>query len=317
MSGRAGGGEAGGGCAPVLPPRRPGHAAPPDLAERRAAMDAAVAAGAFATNVPPREDALAGLRTLRFAPEGAGESPARGHVLQLHGGGFRIGRPEFEGPFAEALAARCGVEVAVPQYRLAPEAPFPAGLADALAALEALAAQADGAPLLVSGDSAGGGLAAALALLSAAGRAPKLAGVVLLSPWLDLTVSAPSYAANAASDPLFGTQSAALAAQLYLQGCDPRHPLASPLFADDALLARFPPALVSVGTGEVLLGDAVGFHRRLEAAGADSLLVAVPGMDHVAVVRGAGLPGAAETFAAVAAFVDRACAAASAQRRAA
>ena len=67
-----------------------------------------------------------------------GLNSPKGYVLQLHGGGFRIGRPEFESLFAEALANRCHVEVVVPQYRLAPEGPFPAGLIDAFEALKAL-----------------------------------------------------------------------------------------------------------------------------------------------------------------------------------
>lgn len=282
----------------TLPTEREGYPAPPDLSERRAQMTAAIAGGAFATRAPPIETSLAGLRCLRFDPDGK----PRAFVLQLHGGGFRIGRPEFEGPLAEALAARCGVTVAVPQYRLAPEAPFPAGLNDALAALGALREEAGSAPLIVSGDSAGAGLAASLGVMASAGLIPRIDGLVLLSPWLDLTVTAPSFQVNAETDPLFGTQSARLAAELYLQGLDPRHPLASPLFAD---VAGFPPCLVSVGTGEVLLDDSRRFAGKLEATGCDCRLVEVEGMDHVAVVRGLDLPGAAETFAAIADFVER------------
>lgn len=281
----------------ALPDERPGRAAPADLAERRAQMAGAIAAGVFATRSAPREQALGGVRVLRFAPDGA----PRGLVLHLHGGGFRQGAPEFAGPFAEALAARCGVEVVLPQYRLAPEHPFPAGLADGLAVLRALADKAGDVPLVLSGDSAGAGLAASLAVWSAANGGPRVAGLVLLSPWLDLTVSSPCYDANGPSDPLFSRASAEEAAALYLQGADPRHPLASLLFAP---LAGLPPTLVSTGAGEVLLDDAERFHAALEAAGVPSRLSVVPGMDHVAVVRGTDLPGAAETFAQVAGFID-------------
>jgi acetyl esterase/lipase len=234
---------------------------------------------------------------LRFQPEGK----PKGYVLQLHGGGFRIGRPEFESLFAEALVDRCGVEVVVPQYRLAPEGPFPAGLLDASAALRALRAEVGDAPLIVGGDSAGGGLAASLGVLSAANGGPRIDGLVLLSPWLDLRVSAPAYAANAASDPMFSRESAEIAAELYLQGFDPAHPLASPLLAP---IAAYPPTLISVGTGEVLVDDSRLFHEKLTAAGVASRLSAIDAMEHVAVVRGLEMPGAAETFAAVTAFVD-------------
>lgn len=272
------------------PPEREGHPAPPDLAERRKGMDAALASGVWKTRRPPVEAVLCGRRTLRFRPEGA----IRGTLMHLHGGGFRIGGPEMEGPLAEALADRCGVEVVVPQYRLAPEHPFPSGLTDALSALTALREEGTG-PLVVSGDSAGGGLAAALAVL---GRV-RIDGLVLLSPWLDTTVTAPSFAENT-DDPLFSKSSADVAAALYLQGQDPAHPLASPLFAP---VGHFPPTLISVGTGEVLRDDSLRFHEKLTAAGVRSELVAIPGMKHVAVVRDLSSPGAPETFAAIASFV--------------
>jgi len=283
-------------AAVTIPPERAGRAPPADLAERRAQMQAAVDAGVWKTVRPPVETSLAGLRTLRFAPGRA----KRGYLLQLHGGGFRIGRPEFESLFAEALADRCGVEVVVPQYRLAPEGPFPAGINDALAALTALRAEIGDAPLIVGGDSAGGGLAAALGVLAGAGEVV-IDGLVLLSPWLDLRVSAPAYAANAATDPMFSKESADIAAELYLQGFDPAHPLASPLLAP---IAAWPPTLISVGTGEVLADDSLRFHEKLIATGAASTLSVIDGMEHVAVVRGLDLTGSRETFAAVAAFVD-------------
>lgn len=281
----------------ALPPERPGRAPDSDLAERRGQMQAAVDAGVWKTENPPVETTLGGRRCLRFKPEGV----PRGYVLQLHGGGFRIGRPEFESLFAEALVKRCGVEVVVPQYRLAPEGPFPAGLIDAFEALKALRAEIGDATLIVGGDSAGGGLAASLGVLCAANGGPRIDGLVLLSPWLDVRVSAASYAANAATDPLFSAESAGVAAELYLQGFDPTHPLASPLLAD---IVGYPPTLISVGNGEVLRDDSLLFQEKLMAAGVDSRLSAIDGMEHVAVVRGLTLPGAAETFEAVAAFVD-------------
>jgi len=279
-----------------IPPERQGRPAPPDLAERRKAMGAAVANGMFATKAPPVETSFAGLRALRFDPGGA----PKALMLQLHGGGFRIGRPEFEGPLSEALAARCDIGVVVPQYRLAPEGPFPAGLNDALAALRALAGEAGDLPVLVGGDSAGGGLAAALGVLSAHGLAPRIAGLVLLSPWTDLTNPAPAFAENLA-DPMFSKESADIAAELYLQGFDPAHPLASPLLAP---FTGFPPSFISVGTGEVLRDDSLRLHERLGALGVRSVLSAIDGMDHVAVVRGFDLPGAAETFDQIAQFID-------------
>lgn len=278
------------------PAERPGRPAPAEIAARRSAMATALAAGTWRTTPAADEAALDGVRVLRFRPAGA----ARGVVLHLHGGGYRMGCPEMIGPYAAALAKRCGVEVVCPQYRLAPEHPFPAGLNDAHKVYRALRREGRG-PLIVSGDSAGGGLAASLtALVTGEGTAP--AGLILLSAWLDLTVTAGTYWTNAATDPLFSQESAETAADLYLQGHASSDPLASPLFAD---LGGFPPTLVSYGEGEVLADDARRFHAALAAAGVISEAHPVAGMEHVAVTRGFDQTGAAETFEHVAVFVDR------------
>jgi len=281
----------------AIPAEREGRPAPPDLAQWREQMAEAIAAGAFSADPPPTEETFAGLRTLRVKPPGE----PKGFMLQLHGGGFRMGRPEFEIPYSAALAARCGIEVIVPQYRLSPETPFPGGLNDALTALTALRGAIGDAKLIVGGSSAGGGLAASLGVLASQGHAPRFEALVLLSAWMDVTVSSPSFEANADKDPLFSTESARTAAELYLQGFDARHPLASPVLAE---ISTFPPALISVGTGEVLRDDSLRFHEKLTRAGVRSELHAIEGMDHVAVIRGFDLPGAQETFEAVAAFVD-------------
>jgi monoterpene epsilon-lactone hydrolase len=277
-----------------LPPERTGHAAPADLAARREGLAAAVAAGMWRTDPAPQELMLGGVRCLRFSPSG----PSRGTLLHMHGGAFRIGCPEQMGPFASDLAARCGVEVICPAYRLAPEAPFPAGLNDGWAVLQALAASG-ATPLLVSGDSAGGGLAASLAALSAA-VGIHLAGLALLSPWLDLSVSDRTFAANAATDLLFSEESAREAAALYLQGHAPSDPLLSPLKGE---VGGFPPTYLNVGTGEVLAGDAASFHARLQEAVVPVAYHPVRGMEHVAVTRDRGLTGSVETFEALVGFV--------------
>jgi epsilon-lactone hydrolase len=279
----------------TLPPERPGHAAPLDLIARRAAVVEAVSSGYWRTEAEPEQVAIGGIRCLRFAPAQA----PWGTVLHIHGGAFRIGCPETVAPFAAALAARCAVTVICPTYRLAPEYPFPAGLRDCLTVLVALSKYAQ-SPLCLSGDSAGGGLAATLAAM-AAGLNISLAGLVLLSPWLDLTVSSASYSANADTDPLFSADAAREAAGLYLQGIDADEPLASPLLG---AVKAFPPSFITVGAGEVLLDDAEHLHARLCSAGIASRLEVVADMEHVAVTRDRTLPGAAQTFDALVAFIE-------------
>jgi acetyl esterase/lipase len=282
---------------PPLPPERVGQPLPPDLAEMREQMRAQRDSGAYAIDREPVEITLDRRRALRVEPD---HSP-RGRVFHLHGGGFRNGLPEMEAPYAERLMRACGVEVVLPEYRLASEHPFPAGLNDAWAALSDYAAQDPRLPLIVSGQSAGGGLAASLAVM-AAQEGLDLAGLVLIAPWLDLTGTAPAYERNRASDPLFSPESARRAAELYLQGTEPRHPLASPLFAP---LEGLPPTLIAVGSGEILYDDSARFHARLQQAGIVSELLAIGGMEHVAVTRDPQGLGAPETFARIVKFVNR------------
>ncbi len=271
----------------MISPERPGEPAPADIAALRAGAEAANAAGRWATRRPMEVVQIGGCEVLRVSPAGA----PHGRVLHFYGGGYRLGMPEMDARFAEALADACGVEVLLPRYRLAPEHPFPCALNDGLATFDGLPGDL---PLLLSGASAGGGLAAAIASL----RLGRVAGLMLHSAWLDLSVTAPSYDTNAESDPLFSRASAETAATLYLQGADPAHPLASPLFADPA---RFPPTLISVGSGEVLIDDAKSMAERL---GGKAQLLEVPRMDHVALTRDAEAPGAAKVFAATCAFIE-------------
>lgn len=279
-----------------LPAERAGRPAPPTLAERRRLMTTALAGRLAELDPRPQEIEIAGVRALRFDPP----RPPRALIVHLHGGGFRLGAPEAVAGFAAALARRLGVAVVCPAYRLAPEAPFPAGLSDGWKVLRALRETGEPAPIL-SGDSAGGGLAASLTALACShGVAP--AGLVLLSAWLDLTVTSPTYETNAATDPLFSRASAEEAAALYLQGASARDPLASPLFA---ALEGFPATLVNVGRGEVLADDARRFHAALEVAGVAAEFSVIDGMEHVAVVRDEDLTGSRETFEAVCAFVNR------------
>jgi epsilon-lactone hydrolase len=283
----------------TIPAERAGREAPADLAERRAMMVMAAEAGMLpGPDRPASEAVIEGVRTLTVSP--ASGAP-RGYLLMLHGGGYRLGRPENDARFAERLADRCGIEVVLPAYRLAPENPFPAGFNDAWKALVALRSRIGDAPLLVGGDSAGGGLAAALALYATAQGGPRVDGALLFSPWVDMTITAASFTENAESDTLFPMASAQTASDTYMQGFDLEHPLASPLFAD---LAGFPPAWINVGNGEALRDDSLSLHARLVDAGVRCELLGIDGMEHVAPVRSEDLVGSAESFTSVATFVD-------------
>ena len=202
---------------------------------------------------------------------------ARATLLWFHGGGYRMGSATHSVPFGLRLAEATASRVVLVDYRLAPEHPFPAALHDAAAAYDALTG-AWPEPLLVGGESAGGGLAAALVV--AAGRAgrPSPAGAVLLSPWVDLTVTAPTYRSREVSDALFSAASAAEAAGWYLQGWPPDDPLASAAFAD---LQGFPPTALFASTDEVLLDDTRRLAHGLAEVGTEVVVHLVPGVPHV------------------------------------
>jgi acetyl esterase/lipase len=258
-----------------LPDRRAGTEPPSDLVDQRASITARPVPPAAGVTV--QELDLGGVAGVVCEPE---EPSAV--LVYFHGGGYRLGTASMSAAFGARLAEAADLRVVIVNYALAPEEPFPAALHDAAGAYEAtLERWAE--PTLVGGDSAGGGLAASLTAAALGARAQGAAivapcGLVLLSPWLDLTVEAPSYATRAASDPLFSRQRALEASALYLQGWDPRDPLASPLFAE---LEGFPPTLVFAATGEVLIDDAVGLAGRLAAAGVTVQAHLVAGMQHV------------------------------------
>jgi acetyl esterase/lipase len=174
------------------------------------------------------------------------------------------------------LANAAEMVVVLVDYRLAPEAPFPAGVRDAAAIVEHLSSE--GGSVFIGGDSAGGGLAAAvIAACALPGGPPPPARFVGVSPWLDLTVTAASYRRCASTDAYFSAASASAAAEMYLQGADALDSLASPMFAD---FSGFPPALILASEAEVLVDDATGFAARLAQAGVAVTLETFEAMPH-------------------------------------
>lgn len=209
----------------------------------------------------------------------AGSASAERAVLYLHGGGYVIGSPASHRMLVGDLSRASGARMLSLDYGLAPEAPFPAAVHDAVSGYRHLLGLGI-APsrIAIAGDSAGGGLTvAALLALRDAGDPLPAAGVCL-SPWLDLTLSGESMTAKAGEDPLVTREGLAQMAALYLKGADPRTPLASPLFAD---LEGLPPLLVQVGTAETLLDDSTRFAERARAAGVDVELEPWEEMIHV------------------------------------
>jgi salicylate hydroxylase len=187
-------------------------------------------------------------------------------VLHLHGGGYVMGSAELSAPLAARLAEAVGGWSLVPDYRLAPEHPFPAALDDVLAAYRWLAREYPQAPILVSGECAGGGLALSLALaLRDAGdpvtRMP--AGIHVVSPLCDLAASAGQLDA-AANDPWFNRIALIQLAACYVQDADPGQALVSPARGD---LSGLPPLLIQAAEPEALFASARRLADRARGAG--------------------------------------------------
>lgn len=202
-----------------------------------------------------------------------------GVVLMLHGGGYRAGSPLTHRGFAARISQAVGLRVLVPDYRLAPEHPYPAGPDDAEAVFSALV-QSGVKPseIVLFGDSAGGGLAITLMLRLKQAGAEQPAGAVLLSPWTDLECSGPSYLTNIGTDPFMLRKELLSAADDYRGGLPADDPMLSPIHAD---LAGLPRMLVQAGGGEIMLDDAAVFVKRAQAAGCEAILDVTTEVWHV------------------------------------
>jgi epsilon-lactone hydrolase len=251
--------------------------APPTLDELRAGFAPAGRLHPVPEDVRVTEVNAGGVPAHWLAAPGADDGRV---LLFLHGGGYELGSLRSEGELAARLGRASGMRVLFPEYRLAPEHPFPAAIDDVLAAWRWLRAGQDlGArSLAVAGDSAGGGLAVALLVATRDAGEALPAAAVLMSPTVDLTSSGTSMTERVDQDP-FSTP--ALLRQLaagYLAGADPKTPLASPLFAS---LAGLPPLLVQVGTADLLLSDSERLAAAAADAGVDVTLEVGEGLPHV------------------------------------
>ena len=201
-------------------------------------------------------------------------------ILYFHGGAYVTGSPFEDLPITAALAHRLGLKVYAPHYRLAPEAPFPAGLDDALAVYRGLVEQFAGNQLAVVGESAGGNLALATVLRARDSGLALPTATALLSPWCDITSTGDSTRTLAGLDPtleykLHLRDSAAA----YAGERDQKEVLISPLYAD--YRPGFPPTLITTGTRDLLLSDCARLSTVMRQAGVAATLHVWEGMWHV------------------------------------
>lgn len=200
-------------------------------------------------------------------------------ILYCHGGGYSAGSSVYARTLTSKLALATSMDVLCFDYRLAPEHPYPAAPEDAVKAWNYLMLLGYGAKdVIVAGDSAGGNLALSLVqILKEEGRMLPV-GLVLMSPWTDLTCSGKSHETKAQIDPVLNAEYLDRARYAYAGQLDMTDPKISPLFGD---FHGFPPTYIQVGDNEVLYSDAVRLQRRMAAAKVSVKLDHFEGMWHV------------------------------------
>ena len=200
-------------------------------------------------------------------------------VLYCHGGGYSTGSCVYARTLTGKLASSTSMDVLSFDYRLAPEHPYPAATQDAMRVWDYLMLLGYGArDIILAGDSAGGNLALSLMLrLKAEGRLlPR--GVILMSPWTDLTSSGKSHSTRADIDPVLNAAYLQEMVTNYAKGQELTDPYISPLFGD---YEGFPPVYIQVGNNEVLLDDSVMLYKKLLKANVSVKLDVFKGMWHV------------------------------------
>ena len=279
---------------------------PEDQAGWRAAVAAStemwapsVEAAIAASSATLEEREIGGVPAVIATPK---DVPAGGPVyLYFHGGAFVFGGGRFVAARAAENADRLGVTVVALDYRMPPEHPFPAAPEDGVATYRALLEGHDPARIVVGGSSAGGNIAAAVALMLRDRGLPLPAGLVLLTPEVDLTEAGDTFRTNALLDVMLKGPLPEPNA-LYAGGTPLDDPYLSPLMAD---LAGLPPTLVQAGTRDLFLSNAVLFHRKLRRAGVNAELHVWEAMPHGGF--GGATPEDEEVFAEVSHFVRRVC----------
>jgi monoterpene epsilon-lactone hydrolase len=223
-------------------------------------------------------------------------------ILFLHGGAYVLGNAHANCTGWISLVRQTGIPVLAVEYRLAPEAPFPAGLEDCQKVYRWLLQHGYSAQhIVILGESAGGGMALAMTLSMRYEEVPLPAALVLLSPWADLTRSGDSAYTLAPHSTLCWEADLADPAKAYTAGQDPTNPLISPVFAE---YSGMPPMLIQVGTRDILMSDAIRVNHQALKAGVATTLDVWEGMFHVH--QHSNLPESREAMDDITRFVQHA-----------
>jgi len=266
-----------------------------DIQEMRTAYETFLAQSPIPDGVEIRPVNAGGVSSLAIGPAADQRTP----VLFLHGGGYIVGSAYGYRPLVGALVTAAGVGALVPDFRLAPEHPFPAALEDALSAYRWLLEQRSGAGIVLAADSAGAGLACSLMLTLRAQELPLPAGAAFLCPGVDPTGNA-ILSSAAGGEPPKELENLHRSIEAYLAGHPLGDPIVNPLVAD---LTGLPPLLAQTATGDLVLAESRQLVERAAAHGVDARLELYSADTHVFHVFWSFLPEAADALQNAGAFV--------------
>lgn len=266
-----------------------------DLCEKGATRYAKIPEG-----ISIRPDVIHGMKAEWIIPEGADESKI---IMYVHGGGYVSGSCSDHRAFVSKFAKRSNYINLLYEYRLAPEYPFPAAVDDSVAMYRYLTEDKKYPPakIILTGESAGGGLVLALLLALKEQKLPMPAAAVAMSPWADLTCSGESYTTRNKRS-LAPTNSWFVFSKHYAGTTDPSHPLISPVFGDPEGL---PPIHINAGTDDELFDDGRRFYLKAKEKGVDISFTSGEGMVHCYPLFSPIFREATEAMDEICSFIDK------------
>ena len=286
------------------------NANPPDAAAWKALVDKLAAAGAATLpalreklGVTSEAAVIGGVKAFVIQPRQIPEANRNRLLLHIHGGGYVYNPGEAGTLEAILMAGLGGFKVIAVDYRMPPDAPYPAAMDDATAVWRAMQTMQKPQNMAVFGTSTGGGMTLALMLRAKAEGLPLPAAIGLGTPWSDMTETGDSYKTNEWIDNVLVSYSGYLtpAAKLYAAGRDLKDPQLSPIYGD---FTGLPPALLITGTRDLFLSNTVRTHRKLRAAGIEASLQVFEGMSHAQYLFTPDAPETKEAFGEMARFFD-------------
>jgi acetyl esterase/lipase len=270
------------------------------LASRGAAAQAGIREKLGVTMQPA---VIGGVKAFILAPKVLPVSNQNRLLVHVHGGGYVYNPGEAGTGEAALMAAYGGFKVISFDYRMPPDAPYPAAMDDAMAVWKAALGMQKPANMAIFGTSTGGGMTLAMILRAKQEQLPLPAAIAPGTPWSDLTETGDSYKTNEWLDNVLVSYNGYLthAVQLYANGHDLKDPQLSPIYGD---FHGFPPAILTSGTRDLFLSNTVRTHRKLREAGVEAVLQVFEGMSHAQYLFDPDAPETKEAFTEIAGFFD-------------